>query len=469
MTKAHSKAAPIQPLRLEPGLKLKFEKTVAKELGLVFSDSDPVWSSARRTLITGGVRAGKTTRGAYKAFKESLNPSVRLIWLVGPDYMQCQEEFRLIMEWCVQMNLINDPIKDISMPQNGQRTLHTRLGCTIQTKSAKHPETLASVAPDGVVMCEPGQMSSEAFIACTERLRQKRGWMFLCGTLEDDVAKPRWVWYEQLAVEWLKHDRASDERAYSLPTWTNTVIFPEGLNDPELIEARAMSSDYKWARRYGGEPLGVENPCFPVLWDATAAQDLMLYPDEDIRWDGGAIGVDYGTTFEHPSAIVVVGIDQFQRYWIRDVWLGLRVDASELVSIVEAKEDQYNIHQGCTDPNQRFMADILGYQWAKMGQGSTRLRISLANGLLERNLLFFDRSGVNTQAAWDSMSICRYVVNGKGELVYERPLGDDAAQALMYAVELLRGGGHVEIPHLDMGRVSFKFDNNEGSSMEGRL
>ena len=446
----------------------KFEKSLAKTLGLNFTDTDPVWSPARHTLITGGVRAGKTTRGAFKAFKESLNPAARLIWLVGPDYIQAQEEFRMIMEWCMKMKLIRDPDKDISIPMNGQRTLRTKLGCVIQTKSGKHPETLASVAPDGIVLCEPGQMSGEVYDMCIGRLIEKGGWMFLCGTLEDDVSKPRWAWYEKLAVEWLSKPLNSEERAYSLPTWTNITVYPDGINDPRLVYAKANSSDYTWRRRYGGEPMGVENPVFPMLWERSITSELNVYPDADIRWVGGAIGIDYGTTFEHPSAIVVVSEDHLGRFWVRDVWMGLRVDASELVSIVEAKQSQYHVFQGCTDPNQRFMADVLGYQWAKTGAGSTKFRFSLVNGILERNMLFFDRGGPNTQAAWDSMASCRYIVDGRGQLTYERPLGDDAAMALCYAVEKLRGD-HAQ-PSLDVRQGSVKFDwGEEAKPMEGRV
>src|SRR3990167_6265517 len=162
--------------------KFSFEKLIAQRVKLSFVDTDPVWSNFRRVIITGGVRAGKTTRGAFKAFKESLNPAVKLIWFVGPDYVQAREEFRMVLEWCLELGLLarDDTGKfKYSMPQDGQRSLTTITGCRIETKSAKHPETLASVAPDGIVMCEPGQMSGEVYDMCIGRLIEKGGWMFL--------------------------------------------------------------------------------------------------------------------------------------------------------------------------------------------------------------------------------------------------------------------------------------------------
>ena len=67
------------------------------------------------------------------------------------------------------------------------------------------------------------------------------------------------------------------------------------------------------------------------------------------------------------------------------------------------------------------------------------MRISLTNGVLESRALFFDLHGEGVDDVWDSMAVCRRVPNAKGQLVYERPLGDDLAQSTMYAMECLRG------------------------------
>lgn len=416
-----------------------FEKALAKRLGLRFPDDDPVWCPSRRILITGGIRSGKTTRAAFKAFKESLVPGTRLIWLIGPDYPQAREEFRMIMEWSVQLDII-DPNVRVKMPQNGQRSLTNIFGCTIETKSGKNPERIASVACDGVVLCEPGQMSGEVYKAALGRLTERRGWLIAAGTLEDDLTKPRWAWYEDLAVEWMKNPPESTERAFSLPTWTNVTLFPRGINEPELIDIREHVSQFTWDRSYGGIPQGLENPVFKSLWEPDAKSHLIVEPNKNFI--GGAIGVDYGRTFEHPSAIVVVMEDSYGRYWCADAWTGIKADVTEIVSVVRAFEQNYNVHRGCVDPNQAVLSELLGYTIAAGGMSGnskpSEMRISLLNGLLEQNCFFFDSRRPPTEEVFNSMRICARIKTAMGEYRYNRPLGDDLAQATMYAVECLR-------------------------------
>lgn len=451
-------------------MKLKFEKKIAKHLGLDFPDNDPVWTDSRRVLITGGYRAGKTTRGAFKAFKEALNPKTQLIWLIGPDYVQAQEEFRMILEWALEMNLVarnRDGSPRFSMPAEGARIVYLRTGCKIQTKSAKHPETLASVAPDGIILCEPGQMTGEVFDIALGRLAQKRGWLFMCGTLEDDTAKPRWAWYEAKAVEWSKNPPGSLERSFTVPSWTNRFLYPKGLEEPELINIKSTVSEYKWNRMYAGIPQGVEHPVFPFLWEPSAMDEFMI-PCDALYWEDGAIGVDYGRTFEHPSAIVVVSEDNYGRYWIREAWEGIRADYTEILSVVEALKDRYGIYQGCVDPNQNILAEMCNFQLA-LGGGAggkpSEMRFSLVNGVLENRSLFFDAEGNNVDKVWKSMRMCSRTPNQRGELLYNRPLGDDLAQACAYAFETLRGKFNF-IPEIEAGGAQMIFA--PGRHMEGR-
>lgn len=278
-------------------MRRSIEREIARTLNLDFADNDPVWCDAKEVLINGGWRSGKSTRGAFKGFTKLLDPSVRLIWLVGPDYIQSREEFRYMFEWAVELRLIPEPIKQNSgLPQNGSRWFRTITGALVETKSAKHPETLASKAPDFVLLCEPGQMPSEVYDMVQGRLLERRGDLWMVGTLENEegVLKPRWQWYEDFAVRWLKNGEGARERAFSLPTWSNHIIFPLGLDDPELQARRAKTSEYTWRRRYGGEPMGIENPVFGLLHEPGFENEVLDVPPEGMTFTGGAIGVDYG-------------------------------------------------------------------------------------------------------------------------------------------------------------------------------
>ena len=452
---------------------LKFEKLIAKTLGLRFRDDDPVWCKSRQLLVTGGYRAGKTTRAAFRAMIEALNPNASLIWIIGPEYALAQEEFRMIVEWATSLNLIDNNFR-IRMPQSGQRALKLRSGCVIQTKSSKHPETLAAVACDGIVMTEPGQMSEEVYQTVLGRLTEKNGWLFMCGTLEDDTNKQRWAWYEDLAVQWMRQGETKEHAAFSLPTWYNLTIYPKGYNDPKLVAVRESGiSMYRWQRMYGGIPEGKENPVFPLLYEPGIQEELFWEMNDGAEYTNvGAIGLDFGRTFEHPSAIAVVQQDSYGRYWVRDGWTGYKATPEEIVSIVKAKQDQYGIYQGCVDPQQGFIGDMLGFQVAIGGSGGggqpTEMRFTLANSLLEQRALYFEPGNENVQRIWDSMKLCYKKRNSSGKKVYDRPEGDDQAQALMYAIELLRGDSIHPLPDFDTGGVKFYYEPSP-TYMEGRI
>lgn len=426
-----------------------------------------MWWENREVLITGGIRVGKTTRAAYRVLLKMLDPTARLIWIVGPDYLHAQEEFRMVLDWAQRLGLVE--AGNWSIPQDGSRKLTTIFGCSVETRSAQHTERLASVAPDLIVLSEPGQMSSEVYEICVGRLIEKRGSLWMIGTLEDGQATPRWQWFEDLASDWLHNPPDSRERSAILPTWTNKAIFPLGLDDPELQAARSKTSEYLWNRMYGGIPEGVNNPVFPLLLEH-GGQSLLTQPDHQTYFTDGAIGVDYGRTFEHPSAAVVVAVDNYERFWVREAWKGIRAGPDEIESVVKAMMHNHNIFRGCVDPNQGYMGDRLGFTIATGGTGGggrpSEMRFSLANELIESQRFFFDIMGPNVREVYSSMRRLGRNVNAKGQLIYDRPLEDDLAQATMYAVEELRGSPGLPIP-LDVGTVNFRSQIVPGSS--GRI
>lgn len=427
-----------------------FESRVFKFLGLDFDDDDPIWCTARQVIITGGWRSGKSTRGAAFALRQILRPNWTevnnqrrpggLIWLVGPDYNQAREEFTYLVEWTTKLGIYNKH----NQPAEGSCTLWTTTGWQIITKSAAHPERLGSVAPDGVVMCEPGQMPGQAYEMMLGRLMQKGGWLRAVGTLES-ADKPTWVWYERMANAWLQHKDGHDKRAFSLPSWKNRKWFPGGYDDPKIQEMKATLTDYVFKRRIAGEPVGVEHPCFDDLWRNNAediyVKDLSSQMSQySIRMENGAFGVDYGSSDDHPSTIVLVQRDSLGRYWVRDLWRGLGGGLDQIVAAVESRKKKYGIYRGRVDPKQAILAQKLGFEVALgSGPAPTDTRIGIANGLIEDGKFFFDSRGEGILQVFDSMRAMRRTVDNRGRQVYARDLGDDEAQAVLYAIEELHG------------------------------
>ena len=414
-----------------------FELAVFTRLGINLTADDAVFSPAKRIIITGGWRAGKSTRAACRNLRQVLRPAKDgLLWLLGPDYNQCREEFRYLLEWTQALGIY---VKH-SMPANGSCTLVTKTGWTIVTKSAKYPERLGSVAPDGITLCEPGQMAPDVYAMSIGRLAQKNGWLMAAGTLEADDKHAHWMWYEDLAREWLASPTSS-EQAYTLPSWTNTAVFPGGENDPKILDMKANLSDYVFKRKVAGIPAGVEHACFMEFWMENARARYWLDIErERPRFVDGAMGVDYGSSLTHPSTVVVIMLDHYGRYWIRDLWMEVGGSQDTIAAAVENFRAKYGIHRGRVDPKQAVLAQRLGFQVANgAGASPTDMRIGVTNGLIWDNRLFFDANGPNIELVWNSMKNMRRVKDNQGRLVYNRPLGDDPAQAVLYCLEELHG------------------------------
>lgn len=419
-----------------------YEEKIFESLKIVLEDDDPIWSTARQIILTGGWRSGKSTRGAARVLRQILRPTeYGLIWLLGPDYIQAREEYRYLLEWTQRLNLYEKH----SFPNEGQCRLLTTTGWEIVTKSAKHPERLGSVAPDAVVLCEPGQMPEDAYVMALGRLMQKNGWLLACGTLEAGDGHPNWLWYEELANDWLRNPPTSDKVAFSLPSWKNLVWFPGGEYDPKIQEMRNTLSDYVFARRIAGLPIGVEHPCYPSMWDFDAKSTLCLSLHHEIevnriKFMDGAFGVDYGATDDHPSVIAIVQLDNMGRFWIVDIWSDKGGNINTIIAAAETRKREHGVYRGRVDPKQGWAAQQLGFNLASgSGPAPTEARIALCRALFDDHLLYFNKDNPTVELAWKSMKALRRTKDLRGRLVYDRMLGDDEAQAVVYALEELRG------------------------------
>ncbi len=427
----------------------RLEQKILSSLGIDIGDEDPIWCPARQIIITGGWRAGKSTRGAGRALRQVLRPNFLngtpngLIWLIGPDYVQAKAEFLYLVDWCQRLNLYSKH----TQPADGQCTLVTKTGWRIETKSARYAERLGSVAPDGIVLCEPGQMNEEVYSMALGRLAQKRGWLMAVGTLEaeDGQGHPRWLWYEDLANKWKHNLEGMDKRSFTLPSWTNKKEFPLGENDPKLLDLKEALSPYTYARKVRGEPVGVEHACFPELWmeDAEERYGRSLQwsiINEKVNFIDGAFGVDYGSSPDHPSSIVVLQIDQYGRIWVRDCWMETGGNYQQIDSAVEARRRLYGVFKGRVDPHQAVLAQRLGFEVALgSGPAPTDARIGMMNGTIQDGLLIFDLDNPEVDKVFRSMKMMRRKRDMRNRLIYARDLGDDAGQAALYAMEELRG------------------------------
>lgn len=216
--------------------------------------------SSRVIQLTGGERAGKSFITGTEGTSWAMG-FAELIWIVGPDYTQPRAEFEYITRDLFNLGALDD--KGYSMPKEGSCSALTETGCLIETKTSDDVRKLASKAPDLVLMVEAAQQGYDIFLKLLGRVAEKRGRLFMSGTLEEGA-----VWYSDL-YRTLQTPNVFDGVSYSVPSWANLYAYPGGIDDPEIRRLRAILPDTLFLERHAAVPRKPSNLVFPEF-DVTA-------------------------------------------------------------------------------------------------------------------------------------------------------------------------------------------------------
>jgi len=229
-------------------------------------------SESRFKLVAGGERSGKS----YSAAMEYMGRfwETPLLWLVAADYERTKAEYSYI---CESFDKLKIPFHATKQVDPGEITVVG--GFRIATKSAKDPRKIAMEAPDGVVVCEASQIDYETFLRLRGRVAEKRGWMLMSGTFESSLG-----WYPELYTRWLLPN-TEDGQSFSLPTWSNLVVFPGGREDVEIKALEASCSIEWFLERYGGVPCPPRGRVFEefnLAMHAGIGKDFEFDPTENV-------------------------------------------------------------------------------------------------------------------------------------------------------------------------------------------
>ena len=200
---------------------------------------------ARIKLVAGGERAGKSFLGALYviAHLDEYNEG-DILWLVARDYERTRAEFSYLVDMFTKLGFL---LKSSKRIDPGEIELVN--GIKIKTKSAQDHRSLAMEAPVGIVACEASQIDHEGFLRLRGRIAEKRGWLFLEGTFEGSVG-----WYPSMWEAWQPYPNNEGAKSFSLPSWTNRLVYPDGRYDEEMIALENLHSDDWFAARMAGKP-----------------------------------------------------------------------------------------------------------------------------------------------------------------------------------------------------------------------
>ena len=300
----------------------------------------PILSTRKRfILVAGGEQAGKSmiaSKYLLSRFLEINEPG--LYWLVAADYERTRAEFEYLVDDFAALGVLAESTKRVDP---GRIVLAD--GTRIETKSAKDPRTLAMRAPDGIVGCEASQLDLETFYRMRGRCAPKRGWLFLSGTFEGSLG-----WYPQMHTAWSVP--TEDEESFSLPSYTNTHLYPGGVDDPEIQRLKRDASNDFFLERIEGIPSPPEGLVFPEFRPNIHVSSL--------KWDVGSpvhLWMDPG--YAGAYAVAAVQIQDDVIYVIDEVYeKGLVTE--EMIQVCQSRPWWRDVQYG--------VIDVAGYQHQAM-------------------------------------------------------------------------------------------------------
>ena len=199
-----------------------------------------------------------------------------LYWLVGSEYVMCEEEFVRIYQDLVELGLpayksarVDTP-GHIQVRIDGEKIARMR----IDVKSESRPDRAFSrVSPTGILSCESGQISFSTYQHLNSRTIGRNAWLMLIGTIEK--AQP---WFPSMSGAWALGE--DDRQSFQLPTWTNTFLFPLGEDSPEIVRMKAENTDDFYMERIAGKSVPPEGIRFKEF-------NIGIHIQDDVRYIPG--------------------------------------------------------------------------------------------------------------------------------------------------------------------------------------
>jgi hypothetical protein len=212
------------------------------------------YDSHRHRILCNGRRWGKTLLGGKEAetaafIRNWLGQPMRG-WIIGPEYTDCEKEFRVVHDTFKKLGVDKVSSKFLNNTENGNMHIKTRWGFDLECRSARHPESLVGEGLDFVLIVEAGRHKRKMFGDYVRpALSDKRGWSLMSGVPEEASDTSLLYWAYQRGQDPTK----TQWKSWRMPSWTNNVMFPGGRNDPEIIEAEDDLTEDEFQRQYEGK------------------------------------------------------------------------------------------------------------------------------------------------------------------------------------------------------------------------
>lgn len=268
------------------------------------------YSSYRHRVLSNGRRWGKTLLGGKEveptAFCVNRLGQPQRGWIIGPNYMDCEKEFRIVYDTFKKLGIDQVSSKFLKNVENGSMHIVTNWGFDLECRSAAHPDSLVGEGLDFVIMAEAGRLHRRTFTEYVRpALSDKRGWSLTTGVPELATDTSLLYWGYKRGLEY----RTKPWKSWRMPSWTNTAVFPGGRRDPEILEAEDDLTKDEFARQYGGMFVDRVGRVMSEWDDSIHLKRIKYNPD----WPMYA-AVDYG--FTNFFVWLWIQVDEFENVYV---------------------------------------------------------------------------------------------------------------------------------------------------------
>lgn len=279
----------------------------------------PILLRRERNLgIVAGVRFGKSRLAGQILSADCVVPGA-YGWAVGPTYDLADKVFREVWKAYQAAGIIGRG----SSYSKGR--LVTVGGSVVERKSADNPDSLIGEGLSSLVIDEAARMKSRVlFRELLPRLSDRRGRL----TLITSPAGRDWIY--ELHEAWRRGEEPDWWWCHA-PTWLNTVTYPGGAANPEIVRMQAAYDkaglrDY-WDQEFGaeftviaGRIFRVYDPKIHLVGDAEARAGVVQW------W----LGYDWG--WDHLTAWELVGRTGDGQWRAVDEWTGRGNTPAEILA-----------------------------------------------------------------------------------------------------------------------------------------
>lgn len=258
-------------------------------------------SDARFLVPCCGRRFGKSIAAGHEITWRAMVPD-RYIWIVGPTYKLGEKEFRVVYDdFVVKLPKAGYRLKNMRKSYavtQGNMRIALPWNTVVEVVSAEKQDSLVGEGLDFVCMSEAAlhnQTTWDMYIR--PALSDKRGGAIFPSTPRGNN------WYKGAYQLGQDPSEGNDWQSWRFPTWFNTVRYPNGLDEAELIDIRKKVSSYFWDQEYAALFTAREGRIYKEWDENIHVISNYTYNPQWVNWNA----FDFG--FSNPFVCLDIQID----------------------------------------------------------------------------------------------------------------------------------------------------------------